>query len=352
MAVNILHLGIVKEQFYLWGEKSPNGGSETLRKQRRKSRLSLPKLPFGAAIADLIDGLNAANVNHHLKNNEILDMAVWLPTRSDMPLASSILIAEVPPGRSKFAFVPWSVTGIRLSVLDTIDLLCAAIDKPTLSPGLIAGTDVAYWSIAIRFATGLVVRQQYLPGMREVGDGYIAEWEPVIDGQDEEYVLELARQMPGVARTMTSIKASEVPAESAEKMLHRFIACIVDALIRSAVQCGERQPFLPNKSSKKRRAVDSVHDAWLAALQTGDATIAGDLYELKDLAGQIAHWQRPVRMASTAPVRLCFRLEEPELAVADRGSIAPPGRQKTNGPIPGRSVICCKRQRPEFACPG
>jgi SNF2 family DNA or RNA helicase len=334
MAVNILHLGIVEGQFYLWGEKSPNGDSETLRKQRRKSRLSLPELPFGTAVADLIDGLSAANVNHHFKKNESLDMAVWLPTRSDMPSASSILIAEVPPGRSKFAFAPWSVTAIRLSVLDTIDLLCAAIDKPTLAPGLIAGADVAYWSIAIRIATGLVAGQQYLPGMREVGDGYIAEWAPVIDGQDAAHALELARQMPGVARAMTSIKASELPAESAEKILHRFIARVADALIRSAVQCSEQRPFLPNKSSKKRRAFDSVHDAWLAALQTADATIEGDLRELKDLAGQIANWQRPVRMAGAAPVRLCFRLEEPELAVDDSGSIAPARKIKNKRPDP------------------
>ena len=135
MAVNILHLGIVEEQFYLWGEKSPNSDSETLRKQRRKSRLSLPKLPFGSAVADLIDGLNAANVNHHFKKNEILDMAVWLPTRSGTPVASSGLIAEAPTGRGKLVFAPWSVTAIRLSVLDTVDLLCVAMNSRHKRPG-------------------------------------------------------------------------------------------------------------------------------------------------------------------------------------------------------------------------
>ena len=102
-----------------------------------------------------------------------------------------------------------------------------------------------------------------LPGIHKAGDGYIAEWELVIDGQDVEHVAGVS---PANARCRPLLrlpsKPSEVPAETAEKMLHRFIACIVDALIRSAVQCGERQPFLPNKSSKKRRTVDSVHDAW------------------------------------------------------------------------------------------
>jgi putative transposase len=67
MAVNILHLGIVEDQFYLWGEKTPNGSSETLRKHRRKSRLSLPVLPFGAAVTDITSSLKAANVNHSLE---------------------------------------------------------------------------------------------------------------------------------------------------------------------------------------------------------------------------------------------------------------------------------------------
>ena len=46
MAFNILHLGIVEEQFYLWGEKSPNSGSETLWKQRRTVPARLVVLNF------------------------------------------------------------------------------------------------------------------------------------------------------------------------------------------------------------------------------------------------------------------------------------------------------------------
>jgi len=334
MAVNILHLGIVEEQFYLWGEKTPNGVDETLQKYRRKSRSFSPALPFGATVADLVNGLMAANVNHSFTKNEKVEIAVWLPTRSGRPLASSVLIAEPPTGRGKLAFAPWGVAAIRLSVSDAIDLLCATIDKPTLAPGLVVGADVAYWSIAMQYAAGLVARQQFLPSIREVGDKFFAEWAPVIDGQDISYVMEFAQRMPGVTRAMSPVAASEVPAEPAEKMLRCFLARIVDALVRNAVQRDERQLLARRGSGKKRHTFDSVHDAWLAALRPANAEIEGEPRELKDFSGQIALWQRPVTMTSAAPVRLCFRLEEPAPTVDENTPVAAARKSKNKRPDP------------------
>ena len=84
------------------------------------------------------------------------------------------------------------------------------------------------------------------------------------------------------------------------------------------------------QSRKRRRAFDSVHDAWLAALKSADAAVDGEPRELKSLAEQIARWRRPVAVSSTTPLRLCFRLEEPESSDAAADSSVR-HRQPKNG---------------------
>jgi hypothetical protein len=55
-----------------------------------------------------------------------------------------------------------------------------------------------------------------------------------------------------------------------------------------------------------------LHDAWLAALHSADGKISGEDAELRSLQQQVRQWRRPIATASSAPVRLCFRLEEPD----------------------------------------
>ena len=51
-----------------------------------------------------------------------------------------------------------------------ITLLAACAEQPVLAPGLIAADDLRYWASALRFAVGLVVRQQFVRTGRPLGD--------------------------------------------------------------------------------------------------------------------------------------------------------------------------------------
>jgi len=179
-----------------------------------------------------------------------------------------------------------------------IDLLAGCVGKRILAPGLLAGDDLSFWTAALRFAAGLVMRGQFLPGLEPDNGGYAARWTPVIGGEDLARLDALAKAMPPSARALTFHDADKEPDAPAGSVLAAFTAFIADELVRSS---GAAAP----------PAADSVHDQWLRALAARDAAIPGSAAELKPLAAQVAEWRRPVQIASRAPVRLCFRLEEP-----------------------------------------
>ena len=57
---------------------------------------------------------------------------------------------------------------------------------------------------------------------------------------------------------------------------------------------------------------DSLHDSWLHALRSIDGVVEGDTADLAQLAVQVREWRRPIAVSASSPLRLCFRLEEPE----------------------------------------
>ncbi|HJS57677.1 MAG TPA: DEAD/DEAH box helicase [Vicinamibacteria bacterium] len=316
----VLHAGLEAGGLLLWGERPADEAERPAKRPGRKPRLPRPEPhPLAAAARDLDAALMAvqgaqrgpgqARVTGR-RGRTAEAFVAWLPTSAGTPVASSPLIAPLPEKSAPVTVAPWAVTALRLSLAESLDLLCTSVGNETLAPGVVVGRDLAYAATALRFAGALVARQQYLPAVEFVDGVHRGVWRPVIAGLDAERLNKLAHAMPDACRALQR-KADAPPQTAALPLLIACVAAFVDCLVRSAAPSAPRAARREAASS-----FDSPHEAWLHALRSRDGVIAGSSSALRRFADQVRGWQRPVVVRAAAPFRLTFRLEEPPPAAA------------------------------------
>lgn len=207
----------------------------------------------------------------------------------------------------------WTVTGYRLSPAETVELLCASTGKRTLAPGVIVGVDLAFWADALQLAGSMVARQRFLPDLTFDTDTGRATWDPVFVGEDPKWLAILAGRMPAVARAFSERGAITPPARNPGVAVSRFLAAMVDHLVRTASSDAHGLPS--SRRRRNRTSFDSLHDSWLNALRSEESIVRGDAAEISQLAIQVREWRKPIAVSAGSPFRLCFRLEEPEDAI-------------------------------------
>ncbi len=303
----VLHGGIIQDQIHLWGEVRREPGHPPRRSGKRSKDVVKP-LPFGAVPGELGGFIEATPLNFTFQMGRIEDAIAYLPTQGGMPLASSPVIAEPPDSKSETIIHPWGVHVIPLTAKEAVSLLCELRGKTILAPGAIVGSDLAYLADVVRFCGGLVAHQQFLPGLKWDGIVWQAVWEPVITGPDSANVAGLAKQMPTSVRCLLKPGIRSDWETPAREVLSRFLEATVDDLVRSSCKpSGEAV----KRTRSKVKGMTSPHERWLQALRGPDGVLDGDASHWSHFASQIVDWRRPISVAAAAPVRLCFRLEEP-----------------------------------------
>lgn len=286
----ILHAGVLDREFLLWGEVPPSGTKKTL------------LYPFGADIHSLDSAIQRSISGMKLVQKRSRSVFLWIPSKHKTPIASSPLIAVPPESNEKITLQPWKVIAYPLFIEESIQLLCSCMGKQMLTTGVVLGSDLVYWTEGLRFAGSLVTRQQYLPGLRALDKEYHAQWEPVFKGEDTQRLSELAKRMPAVARSLAEKKTSLPPQTSSLPLLKQWITVMVDGVIRLRMDQSART---------KQSVFYSLHNAWLNALRNRNSRIKGKPNELAEMMSQLEQWRRPIQVSSETPLRLCFRLEEP-----------------------------------------
>jgi len=300
----ILHAGRVGKQFFLWGESPAEKEIQVVRRGRKPKNQVVKPYPYDSGSDSLSSILELLPVDTGQRETENIN--VWMPTIGGSPVPSSPLVAEIPTSKAELTLAPWTVHAYLLEAEEAMVLLCACMGKRVLAPGIIPGNDLIWWAEALKFAGSLIAGQKYLPGIRVVEGEYRAFWEPVFAGEDAGELAKLAKQMPPAARALTPETSARPPEMPAVLVVRQFIEDSLDRIIRSEI--GKKELA---KEIRKRKAFDSVHDAWVSALKSPDGLISGDEKELLQLAARTREWQRPLTILTTSPFRLCFRLEEP-----------------------------------------
>ncbi len=318
--MHVLHAGVSDSGgLLLWAEQadaeeSPAPAAEQGTSEPRGAGRLLPH-PLDAGPQGIRAALKAGTEDLPSKGTRTRRMSVRLPTVDERPVPSSALVAPPPDVRHKPTHRPWRITVLPLAPSEAVGLLTAAMDRRTLATGVVVGDDLSFWCDALRFVASLVARQRFLPGLKELAGRYRAVWEPVISGADSQRLATVAGAMPAAARALShatpgdDAEETEAAEPSAEAAVEVFVEATTDALVRSSAG---RETAKGTKRKRREGSGDSVHDEWLRALAATDGTMHASETDLKELAAQVRQWKRPIAIAAESPLRLCFRLEEPE----------------------------------------
>ena len=343
----VLHAAHVAHRSFVWGETSDasNACSEISGAVRTDGghRSDPPLLSFGASDKALAAALKEMRPGLRVDTGTGQHFTGWLPTVRGRPLASSPLIAPPPEDAQRNELAPFRVFVLPLATPALVDLLAAAIDRTTVQPGLVVGVDWLFWGQALRFAVALATRQQFLPGVAKFDERWHAHWDAVFVGADADRLAKLARAMPHVCRAFVDAsdkagnRAVRPPATPAVAVLTAFVNEVVDHWVRSGHSDASGEAA-ERRNRQARSAFDSLHDHWLHALRSPDGRMEGSESELTELAAQIDVWRRPISVTAQAPVKLCFRLEEPGEPGTRNVPIASPStKRNVPSPAPLRS---------------
>lgn len=299
----ILHAGAREGDIVIWGEESRDERAGAVPWWEDVGRPSRTRNhPLGADSGVLASTLEAV-LPSDFKTAGECTATVWLPTKGSYPVPSGEMIADLPPSKAKPKMASWKVAARMLSPKEAVSLLGLSVGRRTVAPGVLVGSDMAYWTDVLRLAGFLVARQRFLPDLKNEGKLYVAKWNPVFVGRDAERFDMLARRMPAAARALSKSGTQQAPQEPAATVLREVVASLTDYMVRKNAY------YVPSK--QYRTKFDSMHDSWLYALKSKDGIADGNPSELAELAVQIDKWQRSVTVSTDSPFRLCFRLEEP-----------------------------------------
>lgn len=301
----ILHAGLHNNKFHLWAEKK-TGEEFKPRKSRSVTGKIKPKpLPFAASAQEILESLKQAGFDaRELKKESVAaDAFLHTPTAGDFPVPSSSMVCPIPDLEGEVKIIPWQMEALECTPELTINLLMECQEKSLLARGTVIGDDLSYLSRVMRFAASLAVRQRFLPGIKLIGDEYLARWEPVFTGRDSQKIQALTAEFPDSLRALSS-HADSYDSSPPSSIVPGFTCEIVDHIIRSSETGGK--PRGVRKSN-----FESLHDNWLYALRSHYDKIYGKTAEIETFIEQIKEWQRPVFVSARTPFRLCFRIEEP-----------------------------------------
>jgi len=306
----ILHASYADHQLHIWGEKPVDdlGGDS-----KNKGTTNLALFPYDAGEETLKEILCETLFDRSIRKQDSVMRTVWLPTSGDTAIASSPLLSKNPVAHRDVTFKPWKVTTLTLPLESTIGFLAAFVGKELLTSGVMGGNDLTFWTRVMRFAGGLVARQEYLPGLEKTLAGEMeAIWEPIFLGSDLDYLVELIEAMPHSCGCMQLVAAKvEMPSLYPATMVKGLVTQIVDYLARYSIFTQQQSSWPKSFLKDPGTEFDSMHDHWLNALVTEEPILPDDENNLNELYRQVRQWRKPISLSTNTPFRLCLKLDEP-----------------------------------------
>ncbi len=270
------------KRFLLWGESDTPSTHKAGRRSKTTSH------PFAISTDQLEDWL--INLVPHA-HSAVQSFHLWLPGTDKQPQASPELRAtgvfaddDTPPS----AMHRWSVTGLALTISDSLDLLLA------LTHQIGVGQSLLFWRAAALEAFALVVQQQVMPALERDGFRYQAFWQPM--PEHPQRLNELAAQMPPICRAWAETPETSL---SPHKLLMEFIGTVVDSTIRESA------------AALKLSTVRGTGAAWLSALTTNNSQLKLQSADSEALFKTWQTWSSQNEAAGNTAFRITFRLDAP-----------------------------------------
>jgi len=318
----ILHIGFLDGKFLLWGETSFAQHDHNSNVQNNKAN---PRdYPYGINLKILQDVFKEITLDAKSLKNNLREVAVWLPTKKDLPIPSSSLIAQAPNSRHKTCLFPWLINAFELPIDQLIPFLQLASGKKILYPRVAIGADVTFWANILNFSFSIIANQQYLPAISFIDAKPYAFWEPTFVGQNKVFLEAQAKLMPAISRALTPANTSSPPEQPSLYITRTFIKSFVDHIVRTNLSL-ESTPLQQKATNKKNLHFDNQHDAFIHSLQSNNPAMDNiEKEKVIALQNQLSEWRRPMTIFEQSPFRLCFRLEEPKAVDESKESPSDP----------------------------
>ena len=298
---------------HIWGEDSAQVGG-TRRKRRRSAKQPRPRRhPFAASpdilketVGDLLGGL-LKGVGH----SDALTLCLPSDDLGPLPcpgLAHDRLSAS--PENKRLVF--WEVPGLGFLPSDGLDIL---LDLPAWpSHGVAVGDSLRYWAAVSGLSLEILAKQRFVPAVEDEGEGHLrALWRPMLDHGDMPQRLRmLAGAMPPVCRAFgDGCQACADPVS----LVSSFLAATVDAAARRALS---NHTDILDAAGWRRRGRKTLGRRWLQSLACDNPYFSATPKQVGAFLDDMHSWLEQLRPAdSEAPLRTCFRLEEPDSDTED-----------------------------------
>lgn len=271
--------------FRIWGEDPTLPRKGPARRGRKPKKTPVLPHPFAAdhtALAAALEGAGAQVAG------EPGTATILLPAAGSNPLPSP----ECEPG----SVMP-DQADCSPYLVPTISLPVPIAFLADLPAGTRYGSTHRFWAEAARFALGLVVRQSFVPGTRG--------WEALIRGEDHDHVARLAGALPPACLFWAAGEDAPLPDPAA--LVTSFLNHAVHALVTGALR---EQPLLQKPRRGRPRKTVPLNEQWVEMLSGRRDDLTDEGEEITRFFGELEDWLSP--MIAPAPLRACFRLEEPE----------------------------------------
>ncbi|MBL0176620.1 MAG: DEAD/DEAH box helicase [Ignavibacteria bacterium] len=304
----VLHLSLLDGVPHLWGERAEAPIPRFVRGGPRVH-------PLDAGTRGLELALGRIGVDLTISPKRVLRINAWLPSKANMPAPSTAALGVPFEGRGHPVLAPFAVTAYPLGLDDTLLLAPHADNDALLGTGVSFGPSIAWCGRLLKAALHIAASEHFLPGLSKRSGRWEARWVPFPDEQTERDLAVLQACMPAACRCL-SVNGKTAPAVPPADIARRVVDGAVDTFVRWA-RGGVAAASAPDAG--RQSAAESIHDAWLHALVSGNPVLSWPSDEdVRNLESQLLRWTRTMRLLAQSPFSLCFRLTEPAPNVPER----------------------------------
>jgi len=238
-------------------------------------------------------------------------VTLWLPAEAGVPLPEERAALRLSGEHRDLRLLPQRVAALHLPWRSAVEYLARRVREHDRvdadDPNPLGWPADRLWCMQlIRFVARLVLDGRFVPGAEGDREPWRSRWQPVLRDEEQALLAAFGDAMPGSVRAASAVAATEPPRSDPRTLTRQVVAAALDALVRMGADEARQLGFTP--ASRIR----SQHDAWIRSLAGFDPVVATHKDGGEALPKEVAAWQRPLQLSTDAPVRLVFRLEEPE----------------------------------------
>jgi len=263
-------------------------------------------MPWDAVSLAVHDILKTAGIRHsrRIPAESSAVAYVDLPAYNGYPLPSSPLLGELPeisgePSVERFSVEALHITHEELTAL--FQLIKESREKLPV-PGLLWGNDLKYVLKGLEYASLMVMRGTYLPGMESSEGRYFSVWRPLHLAKYQDGYSAYVNSLPPVTGSF-SLTSERMQPDDTQDTADSILEAFLEEIVR-------RAQAVPGRRGKQ---VDKTnpHDIWLRSLTWPRSALHRWNDEMGPLCTQVQEWTDSVRVVTNQPWRLFLRLEEP-----------------------------------------